>query len=174
MSDVFTSRVELLRGAFDRSFAEPSLPPSDESESLVVIRVGLDTYVVRIAEIDGLFADKKIVAVPTPLAELLGIAALRTGIVPVYSLGALLGQPTTGEAPRWLFAAGEVALAFDGLDGYARVAPSEIVQRVGGAPDAPVRATVRVGGALCSVVSVESVVGEIKRRAGVVGTIKER
>jgi chemotaxis signal transduction protein len=173
VSSTFTSRVELLRREFDQTFAEPALPPSDETESLVVIRVGPDAYAVRVAEIDGLFADKKIVAVPTPLAELLGVAALRTGIVPVYSLGALLGQPTAGDPPRWIFAAGDVALAFDGLDGYARVAPSEIAQRVGGAPDARLRATVRVAGALCSVVSVESVLDEIKRRAGVVGTIKE-
>jgi chemotaxis signal transduction protein len=168
------SRAEILRLAFDRGFAAPPQPAAEDTERLVAIRVGPDPYAVRVTEISGLFADKKIVPVPTPLPALLGVTGLRSGIVAVYSLRALLGQAPASDTPRWLFATAEVALAFDALDGYARVAPSEIARTNGGTAAEHVRATVRIGGALCSLVSVESVVEEIKRRVAAVGTIKER
>jgi purine-binding chemotaxis protein CheW len=172
VSAVPSSRVELLRSEFDRSFAEPPRSVIDETESVVAIRVASDAYAVLVTEISGLFADRKIVWVPTPLPELLGVTGLHAGIVPVYSLRALLGLPVRNEAPRWLVAAGGVGLAFDALDGYARVAPSEIARPDGGEPAKHVRATVRVGGVSCSVVSISSVVGEIKRRVAAVEAVE--
>ena len=53
-------RADELRRAFDRSFA---VAPIDEqttaaAENLLAIRVGPHPYVLRLAEVSGLFADK--------------------------------------------------------------------------------------------------------------------
>jgi purine-binding chemotaxis protein CheW len=169
------SRAEQLRRAFDRTFAEPPRAAIDDAENLLAIGVGGDSYAVRLGEIAGVFVDRTIVPLPTPIVGLLGVAALRAGIVPVYALRALLGHSTTSETPRWLFLARDaVALAFDQFDGHVRIARSAIAPAVGESSRAHVRETARIGSAMRAVVSVESLVDAIKQRVGVVEAIKER
>jgi len=43
------------------------------------------------AEVSGLFADKKVTRLPSPVSELSGIAGLRGAVLPVYDLAMLLG-----------------------------------------------------------------------------------
>jgi purine-binding chemotaxis protein CheW len=97
-------------------------------EKLVAVRVGSHPYALRLAEVSGLFVDKKITWLPSPVSELLGIAGLRGAVLPVYDLGMLLGCPKAA-APRWLLvtAAISIGLAFDGFDGYLSVRPEMIV-----------------------------------------------
>jgi purine-binding chemotaxis protein CheW len=113
--------AELSR-AFDRSFAE--LPRRDTTvrHDFLAVKIGGDPYAVRISEIAGLYADKKITPVPARITTLLGIAAFRGVIVPVHDLRTLFGYASTG-APRWLVVTAQlpVALAFDGFAGHLRL-----------------------------------------------------
>jgi chemotaxis signal transduction protein len=105
--------------------------------------------------------------VPGPLPELLGIVGLRGAIVPVYDLRLLLGHTPAGP-PRWLVlaAGGQVALAFDHLEGHIVVAADAIVAEPGaviGAP--PARELVSLPrGDRCVLHRVPSLVDEIAAR----------
>lgn len=128
--DILSERALELRRAFDRSFAEPPRQ-RDESASLenvLAVRLGADPYAIRLAEVSALMADKAVMRVPTAVSAFLGVIGAHTGTLPVYDLRALLGYPTS-HMPRWiLVAAGApVGLAFDGFDGYRRLARVGVV-----------------------------------------------
>jgi chemotaxis signal transduction protein len=127
MTDEPLSRATALRAAFDRSFAEPSRLDMTPMEDLLAVRVGDDVFAIRLSEIAGLYADKKVTRVPGGDPALLGIAGFRGMIQPVYGLTTLLGRPAEA-APRWMViaAAAPIALAFDGFDGHVRVASETI------------------------------------------------
>jgi chemotaxis signal transduction protein len=129
-----TERVAEMRRDFDRAFAEPVHFDTAATENLLAIRMGAQSCAIRLSEITGLFADKKITRVPGGGAALLGIAGFRGALLPVYSLQALLGQsgdsPGPG-TPRWLViaAAAPAALAFEAFEGQLRVLPDAILPR---------------------------------------------
>ena len=122
-----SERAAELRRNFDRSFAEPPSIVKSAIEDLLAIRLRAQHFVVRVSEIAGLFADKKITRVPGADASQLGIAGFRGSIVPVYDLQSLLGL-SRSETPRWLViaAAAPVALAFETFEGQLRVSPDAI------------------------------------------------
>jgi chemotaxis signal transduction protein len=127
-------RVAEMRLSFDRSFVEAVHFDTTATEHLLAIRVGAQSCAIRLSEITGLFADKKITSVPGGGAALLGIAGFRGAMLPVYSLQALIGQPgdsTGSRTPRWLViaAAAPVALAFEAFEGQLRVLPDAILPR---------------------------------------------
>jgi chemotaxis signal transduction protein len=125
---VARSAAELAR-QFDRSFADPARAVDEEVEELLAIRVGGDAYAVRLRDVTGLVADRKIVPLPTPEPALLGIVGLRNGIAPVYSLAGLLGYSPTAETARWLLLVGpgpQFGLAFPEFEGHRRVARADI------------------------------------------------
>jgi purine-binding chemotaxis protein CheW len=132
------SRARVLRAGFDRSFAEPARIDATVEESLLAVRVGDEVFAIRLAEIAGLHAGKKVTRVPGADPALLGIAGFRGAIRPVYSLAALLGLPAR-PSPRWLVitAAAPVALAFDVFEQHLRVAPDAIRPRDASAKDQP-------------------------------------
>ncbi|HEX3883811.1 MAG TPA: chemotaxis protein CheW [Stellaceae bacterium] len=123
-----TDRAAELRDAFDRAFAEPRPPAPPPSEDLLAIRVASEPYALRLTEVAGLFADRKVTPVPGRASALLGIAGFRGAIVPVYDLQVLLGCPPL-ETARWLvIAAGTpVAFAFAVQEGHLRLPRSAIV-----------------------------------------------
>jgi chemotaxis signal transduction protein len=129
-----TARAAEMRLAFDRGFADPVRFDTTATESLLAIRAGAQACAIRLSEVTGLFADKKITRVPGSVAALLGIAGFRGAIVPVYSLQLLLGQsgdPAGARTPRWLViaASAPVALAFEAFEGQLRVLPDAILPR---------------------------------------------
>jgi chemotaxis signal transduction protein len=131
MSDARSRIIERaaeLRSAFDRAFAEPVLTDTSSKEDLLAIRAGAQACAMRLSEITGLFADKRIIRVPGGVAALLGIAGFRGAIVPVYSLPTLLGHAAS-QPPRWLVmaTAAPVALAFEAFEGQLRVPQDAIV-----------------------------------------------
>jgi chemotaxis signal transduction protein len=125
---LINDRAAELREAFDRSFAQVARSEAGAAENLLGIRVGADPYVLRLGELSGLFADKKITWVPSPVSELRGIAGFRGAVLPIYDLGMLLGAPRAA-APRWtvVLAAARIGLAFEGFDGFLSVQGAVIV-----------------------------------------------
>jgi purine-binding chemotaxis protein CheW len=117
-----------LRLAFDRSFSDTTRVDIAVVETLLAVRVGSHPYVLRLTEVSGLFVDKKITWLPSPVSELLGIAAVRGKILPIYDLAMLLGCPRAS-APRWLLVTADtlVGLAFEDFDGYLSVRRESIV-----------------------------------------------
>ena len=91
------NRARELRRAFDQTFAEVPLPVTQDVTNLLGIRVGGDPFAIRLGEVAGLFADRKIVPLPSPVPELLGVAGFRSGLIPIYSLRGFLGYPPASE-----------------------------------------------------------------------------
>src|ERR1700722_17800966 len=101
---------------------------SQRLEDLLAIRVGSDPYALRSSEIAGLHVGVEIVPVPSPVAQLLGIAAIRGIMAPIYDLAALLRYPPAAN-PRWLIfarAAQPVGLAFEGFEQHLQASQSVI------------------------------------------------
>jgi chemotaxis signal transduction protein len=121
-------RATEYRDAFDRAFAEPSREDHAAREELLVIRICGDLCGLRLSEISGVFAGKKVVPVPGSAVTLRGIAGFRGAILPVYDLGAIFGH-TSGQNPRWLVvaAAAPVAFAFQAFEKQLRVPRSDII-----------------------------------------------
>jgi chemotaxis signal transduction protein len=172
------NRARELRCAFDQTFAEVPPVVTQDVVNLLGIRVGGDPFAIRLGEVAGLFADRKIVPLPSPVPELLGVAGFRSGLIPIYSLRGFLGYPPASEIPpRWLILAGSghlVGLAFDQFEVHLRVRRSELRKIQGGASRAHIRETASLAEGLRAIVSIDSVVETIKERIGLVGTIEEK
>jgi len=149
-------RVAELRDAFDQSFARAPSPDTGAVENLLAIRIGANPYALRLTDVSGLFADKKVTWLPSPAPELLGMAGIRGTVLPVYDLGMLLGCPRAA-APRWLVvvAATPVALAFEAFDGYLSVRAEGIERQ------------------LQTVIDLPSVIEKIRNRCGHGGGIRQ-
>jgi chemotaxis signal transduction protein len=127
-------RAAELRLAFDRAYAEPAHLDGALKEDLLAVRVGAQAFAIRLSEITGLFADKKITPVPGGHPALRGIAGFRGAIVPVYDLQRLLGGSRAATS-RWLViaAAVPVALAFEAFERQLRVSRDAILPQPSGA-----------------------------------------
>ncbi|HTT79626.1 MAG TPA: chemotaxis protein CheW [Stellaceae bacterium] len=165
-----------LRDAFDRSFAEARRPDPPAIEKLLAIRSGPEPYALRLSEIAGLYADRKITPLPGSVPALLGIAGFRGAIVPVYDLPALLGHRPE-EAARWLVTAAgaPIAFAFAALDGHLQVAPDAIVAREEAAqPLLYVREFARTAEIMRPIVHLRSVVDAVRRQVTATLNAEER
>jgi chemotaxis signal transduction protein len=159
-------RAAELRLAFDRSFSNAPHSGITAVEKLLALRVGSNPYLVRLAEVSGLFTDKKITWLPSHVAELLGLAGLRGTVLPVYDLGMLLGCPSTA-TQRWLLvtAATPVGLAFDAFDGYLSVRLEAIIPEVRAeGRERHVREVVHTADRVRPLVSLTSVLESISER----------
>ena len=167
-ADPVVGTAAALRSAFDQSFAAAATSKLERLEGLLAIRVGGDPYVLRLSEISGLYKDPRIVAVPGPVTELLGIVGLRGAMSPVYDLAALLRYPPA-PSPRWMVFAGgpqSVGFAFEGFDAHVQVPEVSLVSDEDRAASAVtrehVRGSVRVAGALRLIIQIASVVETIR------------
>jgi chemotaxis signal transduction protein len=168
-------RAAALRESFDRSFAQAATTDAAAVESLLAIRIGAGSYVLRLSEVAGIFADKKLTRLPTAVPELLGLAGFRGTVVPVYDLGLLLGGAKT-VAPRWLIVAAAMpaAVAFESFEGYLRVPSDAIVPDVRDVRRGRhVRDVVRAPDLVRPLISLTSVLEWIQRRASRDGVEKE-
>jgi len=127
------SRAAELRSAFDHSFsvADGGLSEPDRAAQVDVltIRVADQRYALRLSEVQAVHAERRLVAVPAPAPELLGLVGLRGLVVPIYDLRLLLGH-AAGPAPRWLAlarAASPIGFAFDSLEAHLRLSSHDIV-----------------------------------------------
>ena len=127
--EALAERVAALRRSFDDSFARPDPTPPPATTPLLALRVCGDPYALALAGLRGLFSAPRWAAVPSRRASLVGIAALRGALTPIFSAAALLGYATP-EPPRWVAAsrgAEAFGLAFAELEGYLAVPTTELV-----------------------------------------------
>jgi chemotaxis signal transduction protein len=152
------SRATALRREFDRSFIEPPHVDGATKEDLLAIRLSAQDFAIRLSDIAGLFADKKITPVPSANAALLGIAGFRGAIVPVYDLQSLLGVAAS-RTSRWLvIAAGApVAFSFETFGGWLRVLPHAITPQRSHMKHSFTRDFVRTDNVLRPIVQLSSV-----------------
>ncbi|MFN8449184.1 MAG: chemotaxis protein CheW [Anaerolineae bacterium] len=165
-----SGRAGALRQAFDQTFAAAPGETTVTMQAFLAIGVGGDNYALRLSEIAELFADKKVVPLPSQSTDVLGIASFRGVLVAIYDLRSLLGYPNfAGASPRWLALVAPdapVGLAFDQLDGYLDLPPEAIAQ----ASEAErarqhLTETVSAAGVVRPVISVASILTMIERRA---------
>lgn len=167
--------VLALRREFDLGFAQAPRMETESFEKLLALRIGGDPYAIRVSEISGLHADRRIMPLPTPVPELLGVAGFRGEIAPVYDLAALLGYAGVS-SPRWLILLrsperAPVALAFDIFEMHVSVSPQHIVSSSEEMP-APtgtarphLRDAVHGDDVLRPIIQLQSLLESIQRRA---------
>ncbi|MEA2749205.1 MAG: hypothetical protein QOI41_3348 [Myxococcales bacterium] len=168
-----SGRAAELRAAFDQSFAELPNEAIVHFEDFLAIRIGGDPFAMRLRDVAGLYADRAITSVPSPVSELVGVAGFRGGLVPVYDLRALLGYPVS-EPTRWLVLvttqldpsapATPVALAFDHFEGHLRVSPDAITAGASDGRFAYVRELVSVEGGPRPIMDVGALLEAITKR----------
>jgi hypothetical protein len=155
-------RVEEMREEFDRGFAEPPPAPAGRTEEFLEVEVGRDPYALRLAELSGVQRAPRLTALPGAPPEVLGLAAVRGLVVPVFDLAALLGYGR-GEAqpPAIALCRGEppIGLAQAGGPGKA--------ERV------HVEAFVRTAETVRPVIGIRSVLEAIRAPGGTPGPAKE-
>jgi chemotaxis signal transduction protein len=165
-----------LRRAFDAGFAVPPVERRADLEPFLALRIASTAYAVRLLEIAGVAPATKIVRLASDLPGMLGLAAVRGVLLPVYDLQALLGgEPATG-LPSWFLLCGRVdrvALSFSGFEGHVLVSRADVHAADGESRGRHVRELARVSGAVRAVIDVHSLVGAIQQRVPAVGPTKE-
>lgn len=152
-----------LRRHFDEAFAAPASSIAEPLEDLLAIRVGSDPYALRLPEIAGLYVGVKIVPVPSPVAQLLGIVGIRGMMVPIYDLAALLRYPPETDS-RWFVLARApqpVGFAFETFESHLQVPHASLAGSNGEDPGTGetvqhMRGTVRAAGALRPIIHLAS------------------
>ena len=123
------NKAAQLRQDFDRTFALPPSLAAPEVEDLLAIRVAGDPYAIRLLDIAEIVTDRSVVSVPSVTPDLLGLAGIRGGIVPVFGLSSILGYGPDPGTPRWMILCGSeepIALAFAEFEGYLRLPTSAL------------------------------------------------
>jgi chemotaxis signal transduction protein len=161
-----TGTAGTLRQAFDASFAAPVSSQSERHEDFLAIRVGAGRYALRLAEFGGLYVDLRIVSVPSPAAQLLGVVGIRGAMAPIYDLAALLGYPPAS-GPRWIVLAKSpetVGFAFDAFDSHLKVPAASLAEgdshKGGGGQH--LRGAVQAGGTLLPIIHLASILLTLK------------
>jgi chemotaxis signal transduction protein len=174
-ADVHISdRAAELRRAFDNSFVDVQHFESVATEDFLSVNVGGDPYVLRLGEVAGLFADKKVTRLPSGVAELSGVAGFRGAIVPVYDLAALLRYPASQSA-RWMVIAAEapIALAFNSFDGHCRFAANAVAVRDGAGTGGHLDKIVRSDDFVRPIINIPSIVAAVRALRPIAGARKE-
>jgi chemotaxis signal transduction protein len=123
------NKASQLKQAFDRTFALPASLASPEVEDLLTIRVAGDPYAIRLLDIAEIVTERRVISVPAVTPDLLGLAGIRGGIVPVFGLSSILGYGPDPGSPRWMILCGSeepIALAFSDFEGYLRLPTSAL------------------------------------------------
>jgi chemotaxis signal transduction protein len=157
-------RADELRREFDRSFASPPILAREATVDLLAIEVGMNRHAIQLAEIAGLYTDKKITRVPGSKPAMIGIAGFRGTIAPVYDFASLMGYPPS-QAPRCMIvmATAPIAFAFDAFDGQQRVSRESIRPRQpGDAPHGYARDLVQYGNDLISIIDLGALMTAVK------------
>jgi chemotaxis signal transduction protein len=80
-------------------------------------------------DIAEIFTGRIVVSVPAVTPDLLGLAGIHGGVVPVFGLSSILGYGPDPGSPRWMILCGSeepIALAFSDFEGYLRLPRSAL------------------------------------------------
>jgi chemotaxis signal transduction protein len=126
----------------------------------------------------GLAASPRIIPVPSTVAELLGIMAIRGVVIPVYSLAEILGYGKDHDPMRWVSLFGThqpLGFTFESLEGYVRIPSADLwISEEMKVARKHVCQVARIGTLTRPVVSLASAAQTIKGQAGLVGLQKEQ
>ena len=151
-----------LRRLFDGSFATPAALITEHLEDFLAIRVGSDPYAFRLSEIAGLHVGVRIVPVPSPAAQLLGIVGIRGMMAPIYDLAALLRYPPAITS-RWFVIARApqpVGFAFEAFESHLKSQASlgcSTAENASTGAGELTRGTVRAAGMQCPIIHLASI-----------------
>lgn len=167
-----SARADELRDAFDGEFAAAPRPPDPAHRDALCIRLAGEPYAIGLGDIASLHAELRIVALPARAPELLGVAAIRAAVLPIYDLAVALGM-SGATTRRWIVVhrAGTAGFAFERYDGHTRVAEAAIsaASRSG-----HIAGQLVVGGQARLVIDLGSVLTAIEARWNQGGTAKEQ
>jgi chemotaxis signal transduction protein len=167
-------RAAELRDAFDRGFSAAERAPEPGRHDFLCVRVAGEPFAIPLGDVASLHADLRIIALPARAPELVGVAAIRAVVVPVYDLALALGLAASAApgAIRWtvLVRGGPAGFAFEGYDGHARIPDREV-------PLAPrpglARSQVSIAGQPRLVIELAAVMSAISARWRRAGAAKE-
>jgi chemotaxis signal transduction protein len=169
--------AQRLRDAFDQAFAVATRAADTDVDALLGIAVRGERYAVRLGEITALLADRRVVPLPGPSLELLGLTGVRGTVVPVYDLGAFLGNAPLGTPGRYLLVAGSehpVGLSFERFDGYLEVPRSEISASSEQEARSHCREVAKMGEEARAVILIHSILRTITERVVAARETRER
>lgn len=170
-------RLVELREAFDASFATPAHRGDIDQQDMLAIRVGSGQFAVRVSELAGVHACRKIVPLPGEVLGLLGIVGIRGRLVAAYRLADLVGAGPPEGQMRWLLVCAtdnQVGLVIESLDAYLRVPTASVHSALGeDGISEHVREVLQYNGVDRGVLSVSSVLTSIARRARALPSPKE-
>ncbi|MEO7036753.1 MAG: chemotaxis protein CheW [Polyangiaceae bacterium] len=175
MTNAVEPKLLALREAFDRTFAEAVGGERPEQVEFLAVRIGGDPYALRLSEIQSLHVSRRVVAAPSELPELLGMAGFRGILTPVYDLAQLLGYGAEPSA-KWLVVvqhAAPVALAFGAFEAHLRVTVARVSTPELGT-HAAVRGAVQHGAGALPLLHLPSLVEGIAQRIKTFRSVQER
>jgi purine-binding chemotaxis protein CheW len=170
--------VAAMRAEFDRSFAEAPATQAARGVRLLLIKDGAGrSYALRLDHVSAIVGDRRVVAVPSPVPGLIGVAGIRGGLVAVYALTELLGGERGTAPSRWIAvcpAVEPVGLAFAEIEGQEQVAAAAIVSAAARAEsDDPIQDLAQTQGGLRPIVAIPILLDSIRRRCARVRAGKE-
>jgi purine-binding chemotaxis protein CheW len=157
--------VRALRDAFDGSFAAAVAAEPPAQLDFLTIRVAGDPYALRLSEVQSLHAERKLVAAPSLLPGLLGVAGFRGVLTPVYDLSSLLGYAQPGAA-KWLVVAQHaepIGFAFEVFDAHLRIDSAQ-VSGTEAEGEGALRGAVQTGGRAVPLLHLPALIEAILRR----------
>lgn len=153
-----------MRRDFDAAFASPRPEPARRGVGVAVIAAGGSTWALLLDHLAGLHPIAAIAPLPNADPALLGIAAVRMELVPVYRLDVLLDRPARASTMlAQLRHAQPIALAFDAFSGYERVDPDRIALRPSSGEGAPLLGDVRAASGDHPILDVPRLVRRLDR-----------
>ena len=159
-----------MRRAFDESFAAPAVAPPTDLQDYLAIRVGNGHYALKTSDLSALGVSRTVVALPTSVPALMGIAGVQGQLVPVYRLGQLLGHEADPQERWWLAIVGleqPMGLAIEELEGHLRAATADVHTPVSeGESRRYLSKALRVGAEIRYIVDVQSIVTDIRNQSG--------
>lgn len=166
-SNHYGEQLARMRLAFDRDFESVRASAVEETEPYVVVRVGGERVALRVAALSSIEVGARVMPVPLDLPVLMGLAGVRSVLVPVYRLATLIGVATSGETQQVIAvcrAPSPVGLALDGLVGQVE-APRSARQPAGPAARKHVAELLQTEDGFQPIVDVSSVILELERLA---------
>jgi purine-binding chemotaxis protein CheW len=140
--------------------------PGDDVE-LLAIRIGSEPYALRLTELGGVFENRPVIRLPSPLLELRGLCAIRGAIAPVYDLAMLLGYGACQSPSAIVLSAfgPALALGFDAIEGRLRVPAASIATLDAATWHSPLRQRLQSPHTERPIIELRAVTAAIHRRA---------